>query len=179
MGDGVRKEEHKTTKTLCVIYCIGIMYTFLGKISFYIITYWSFSRQKINNLPTSLGICTEHRIKFFYFLMSRPMSFRNLPPPLSLPISSPFYVGHYPYSSASCQKFIALRWLPQLLSDCAKAESPYCALAPLQVSFVLRLFAKTRNLTFFLSSVGFLSHENSDEISINFWSLQEYIYIYI
>jgi hypothetical protein len=46
------------------------------------------------------------------------------------------------------------------------------------VCFVLRLFAKTRNLTFFLSSAGFLSHDNSDEASIKYFEvLQEYIYI--
>jgi hypothetical protein len=42
------------------------------------------------------------------------------------------------------------------------------------VSFVLRLFAKTRNLTF-LSSVGFISHDNSDETSVKYFEvLQEY-----
>ena len=103
--DGVRKGEHKTADTLH--YILHLHYVHIrGENTLYVISYWSFNREKINIHCTNLGIYVFNIVQslfFFYFLMSRPMSFRCLPPPFHFLYHPPFYVGHYPYSRASCQ----------------------------------------------------------------------------
>jgi hypothetical protein len=117
-----------------------------GKNILFIITYWSFSREKINIHVTNLGICTQHRIKLFFYLYSclTPWASGTYHP-FHFLYHPPLCVGHYPYSSTihnialmSAAAFRLRMRRVSILRACATS-----------VSFVLRLFAKTRNPKFF------------------------------
>jgi hypothetical protein len=133
----------------------------------YIITYWSFSQEKINIDPTNLSICTPHCIMFSLFTSPRASGTYH---PLALPVSSPFLM--LDTTHIYTQVVIIHRIVLTAVTACReRRRRVWLARACVtSFSFVFNLFTKERDL-YFLSSVGFHCHENCNETSIKLYTV--------
>jgi hypothetical protein len=123
-----------------------------GENILYIITYWSFSREKINIHPTNWGICTQHRIKFFFYLFSyvSPHELPELTTPLSLPISSPFLCWTLPIFQRDLPKIHSIALTSAAAFRLRTRPVSILRACVTSVSFVLRLFVKKQGTLHFI-----------------------------